>query len=191
MTALAMDISRESGDQRIAQAQAGSLDAFNELVRSHELQVYRICYRITREKEAAEDATQETFISAWKNIGRVSPESFRPWLFRIAINASKSQLRKRRQRDEASLDAVYERESEGPTPEQSSLRQALKNEVEVALSQIPSAQRDAIILWHHLGFNYGEIAQITGTSFGTVKSRLFRGRAHLSRLISREALIGN
>lgn len=188
MTALAVGLNAHSVDQRVLRAQSGDLDAFNELVLDYESLIYRLCYGVTRQKEVAEDAAQETFASAWRSIGRVSADSFRPWLCRIAINASKTQLRKRRHWAETTLDAVYDVEAYEPTPEQASLSTALRDELGAALSQLPGAQRDAIVLWHHAGFNYNEIAAITGSSAGTVKSRLFRGRQHLSRLLSRDML---
>ena len=188
MTTLALELTSATLDARVLRARDGDIDAFNELVRENERHVYSICYRMTGERTAAEDAAQEAFISAWRGISRVNPESFRPWLFRIAANAGKTQLRKRRRRPEANLDEVAELEADNPTPEAVVLRRAAREEITSALAQLPQDQRDAVLLWHEAGLDYQEIARVTRTSLGTVKSRLFRGRKHLSRLLSPRVL---
>jgi RNA polymerase sigma-70 factor, ECF subfamily len=188
MTTLALELTSGTMDTRVLRARDGDLEAFNELVRESERLVYSICYRITGERTSAEDAAQEAFISAWRSIARVKPDSFRPWLFRIATNAAKSQLRKLRRRAETDLEAVAEREAAEPTPESVVLRRAVRDEIGAALSQLSQGQRDAVLLWHQAGLDYQEIASATRTTLGTVKSRLYRGRKHLSRLLSPGAL---
>ena len=188
MTTLALEKAVTLVDSRVTRAQQGDMDAFNELVRETERVVFSICLRITGDRARAEDAAQDTYIAAWRNIGKVSADRFRPWLCRIAVNTSKSQLRKRQYRVETTLDCAATAEAPGPTPEQASLRRALRDEVAQALMQIPEDQRQAVVLWHQAGLNYQEIAEATRSSLGTVKSRLFRGRRHLSRVLSPQLL---
>ena len=90
----------------VESARAGELDAFNVLVDRYQGAVYTLCLRILGERGAAEDATQEAFLSAYRSMNRYEGGSFRSWLYRIAANESKDELRRRRRKDVAfSLDA--------------------------------------------------------------------------------------
>src|SRR5215212_4924381 len=90
--------------EQIAAAQRGSLGAFNDLVRTYEQRVFNLSYRMLGEREAAADATQETFLSAYKALDRFRGGSFKAWLLRIATNACYDQLRVLQRRPSQSLD---------------------------------------------------------------------------------------
>ncbi len=137
--------------------------------------------RIVRDRDIAEDAVQEAFFSAYRNLERFSGPSFRAWLTRIALNAAKDILRKRKRRpadpypeweDEAWQPPAPE--SEGP--EQVALLARQRAALAQAMDGITEDQRTAIVLFDVQGYDYAEIAELTGVSVGTVKSRIHRGR---------------
>src|SRR6476660_2531779 len=99
---------------QIAAAQRGSLGAFNDLVRAYEQRVFNLCYRMLGEREAAADATQETFLSAYRALDRFRGGSFKAWVLRIAANACYDQLRIRQRRPSQSLDHMLGAEDDTP-----------------------------------------------------------------------------
>jgi RNA polymerase sigma-70 factor (ECF subfamily) len=179
--------SDDSSDARlIAQAARGDLDAFNQLVDRYERLVFAVCLRLLRNRESAEDATQESFIRAFTALRQFQGASFRAWLARIATNYCYDLLRAGKRRPAESLDAqVVEAEpwwSSEPAPAdpaQQAAQRALAARLEAALGQLPEDQRLVVLLYDVHGYSYEEIAEATGTTLGTVKSRLSRARARL------------
>ncbi len=183
-------------------AQAGDLEAFNRLVASYEQRIYNLCYRMLGEAEAAADAAQDAFINAYRGMPRFRTPTgdnqtvvatFRTWLYRIAANTCYDALRLRKRRPSTSLDAMMDDSGEqdyaanfslahGLTsegPENSALRAELSREIQRGLEQLPDDQRLALILCDVQGFSYEEIATITTSSLGTVKSRISRARSRM------------
>lgn len=174
-------------EDRLRRARTGDLAAFNDLVVEHQALVFNLCLRQLGQRQAAEDAAQEAFISAWKNLAGLRG-AFRPWLLRIAANACTDELRRRTRRASSSLDlaleaGVPEPPDEGPLPETTTLQGELRREVEAALQTLPEEQRLAVILSDLNGLDYNEIAEVMKTSLGTVKSRIARGRARLREVL--------
>jgi RNA polymerase sigma-70 factor (ECF subfamily) len=172
-------------------ALAGELEAFNRLVELYQDYLFAMTVRIVREPVTAEDAVQEAFFSAYRNLARFSGRSFRAWLTRIAVNAARDILRKRKRRP-AGPYPEWEDESWQPPapasegPEQVALQQQQRATLARAMAAITDDQRTAIILYDVQGFDYGEIAGMTGVSTGTVKSRIHRGRLALRQLLAGE-----
>jgi len=180
-----------SADDRPLRAQRGDLRAFNELVVEYESLVYNVCYRILGQQQAAEDAAQDAFVSAWRNIGSFRGETFRPWLLRIAANLCRDELRRRGRRPSSSLDSALEAGVPEPPdralpPEEVTLNAELRTQLQSALDQLPEEQRTAVVLCDVEGLDYTEIAVVMNTSLGTVKSRIARGRLKLRELLKRE-----
>src|SRR2546423_1346647 len=130
----------------LARARRGDLDAFNELVLAHQDRVYGLCLRMLASPQAAEDAAQDTFISAWQNVARLRGDRFRPWLLRIAANLCLDRLRSKARRPTRSLevalaDGVPEPFDPAPPPEASVLTGELRGRLEAALTQLPPDQR--------------------------------------------------
>src|SRR5437773_5240183 len=88
----------------VLRARDGDLDAFNELVELHQRAAYNVCLRMLGGRMPAEDATQEAFISAFRNLRQFNGNSFRAWLMRIASNACTDELRRRQRRPALSMD---------------------------------------------------------------------------------------
>lgn len=140
--------------------------------------------RVVRDRDVAEDAVQEAFFSAYRNLDRFSGSSFRAWLTRIAINAAHDILRKRKRRPSEPYpqwedDAWQPPAPASDGPEQVSMAGAQRAAISRCLEGITDDQRAAIVLYDVQGFGYGEIASMTSVSVGTVKSRIHRGRLAL------------
>lgn len=178
-------------DNRIERAQSGDLAAFNELVVEYQSLVCNLCMRMLGQQQAAEDAAQEAFINAWRNIGSFRGESFRAWLLRIAGNLCRDELRRRGRRPSSSLDTALEAgmpdpPDEDPLPEDSALNTELRGSLEAALAELPEEQRTAIVLCDIEGLDYAEIAVVMKTSLGTVKSRIARARMRMREIMMRQ-----
>ncbi len=170
----------------IAATQRGEVPAFNQLVLTHQSMVYNLAYRILGDAEAAADASQDTFLSAFRAIKKFRGGSFKAWLLRIATNASYDQLRYKQRRPTSPLEALLV-ETDHPSsftdptegPEHYALRQELGRAIQAGLHTLPPDQRIALVLSDVQGLSYQEIAGVTRASLGTVRSRLSRGRAKL------------
>lgn len=183
--------------QLLRRARSGDLSAFNALVDLHQRLVYNLCLRMLGNRASAEDAAQETFISAFRHIDSCHGDRFRPWLLRIAANACTDEMRRRSRRPAISLDApspVDNTPLDPPDPaagpEDESMRSEQRREIAAALLRLPEDQRLAVVLCDVHGLPYDEIATATGASLGTVKSRIARGREKLRRELAARGTFG-
>jgi RNA polymerase sigma-70 factor (ECF subfamily) len=159
---------------------AGSQRAFTELVRRHEDRVFALGLRMLGNRSDALDATQEAFVSAFRQARSFRGDSsFGTWLYRIAINACKDLLRKRSRWGEPTEDAGADR----PTAEDLEGAVARRMDLAAALAQLPAEFRDPVVMHDLGGIPYEEIAKTTRTNIGTVKSRISRGRKRLAELL--------
>jgi len=170
----------------IAAARRGDTHSFNELVSHYQDMVYNVAYRILGDSQAAADASQDTFLSAYQAVGKFKGGSFKAWLLRIATNACYDQLRLQKRRPTSSLEAVYTDSDSSShfvngreSPEESALRHELGQTIQGGIGTLPAEQRVTLVLSDVQGLSYVEIALATGASVGTVKSRLSRARARL------------
>jgi RNA polymerase sigma-70 factor (ECF subfamily) len=172
--------------QAIQAAQEGNLSAFNRLVMAYQGMAYNVAYRILGDADAAADACQEAFLSAFRGIKKFRGGSFKSWILRIVTNACYDQLRYKGRRPSSSLEDVAENPDYSPKlvngherPEEYALRQELSDVIQLGIETLPADQRAVLVLSDVQGFSYQEIADITGISLGTVKSRLSRARTRL------------
>jgi RNA polymerase sigma-70 factor (ECF subfamily) len=191
--ALNMESGHADEEWLIERARRGELDAFNALVERYQVAIFNLCLRMLGRRDLAEDATQETFIAGYRGIGRLQGRHIGAWFLRIAANACYDELRRRGRRPASSLDAMmddtdtpFSPSSNDPGPEEQTLRAEARRDIERALLDLPSDQRLAVILCDVEGLRYDEIAEVTRSSLGTVKSRISRGRSKMRELLSRE-----
>jgi RNA polymerase sigma-70 factor (ECF subfamily) len=173
----------------IQASRQGDLDAFNRLVLNYQDMLYSQAYRMMGDPALAEDATQEAFISAYKNLGSYRGGSFKAWLLRIVTNASYDELRRQKRRPTTPLEPMDEDDEEiesphwladpGESPEEAAERTELGRALQRCLNNLPSDFRSVVILVDIQGMDYTEAAQTVGKPLGTVKSRLARGRLRL------------
>jgi len=170
----------------IASAQKGDARAFNQLVMLYQSMAYNVAYRILSDPDAAADATQDAFVSAFRAMRKFRGGSFKAWLLRIVTNACYDQLRIKQRRPADSLDNLpvdqdhvrYLRD-EAEAPDEFVERQELNLVIQAGIRMLPIEQRTVVVLSDIQGLSYQEVAEATGLSLGTVKSRLSRGRARL------------
>jgi RNA polymerase sigma factor (sigma-70 family) len=170
----------------IASARRGDARAFNQLVLLHQGMAYNVAYRILGDPDAAADATQDAFLSAFKAMRQFRGGSFKAWVLRIVTNACYDQLRSKRRRPADSLDDMPVEDDRleflrdpAEQPGEYVERRQLNQVIQGAILRLPPEQRMVLVLSDVQGLNYQEIAEATGLSLGTVKSRLSRGRARL------------
>jgi RNA polymerase sigma-70 factor (ECF subfamily) len=158
----------------------GDLDSFNRLVESYQRAVYNLALQMLGDRQAAEDASQEAFFSAWRGIGAFRGGSFKAWMLRITANVCRDHLRKRKPTSSLEeLSIEFEVSNSTESPEDYALRLDMRAQIQRGLASLPSEQRLAVVLSDIQGLSYEEIAQVMGCSLGTVRSRLSRGRARL------------
>jgi RNA polymerase sigma-70 factor, ECF subfamily len=164
--------------------------AFSELLRRYQSHVDRVLYHLAPDWDDRADLAQEVWIRVYRNVKRLQePAKFRGWLSRIATNLFYDELRKRkRHKSPLSLDAPLSMEdgevsweiaSEDPRPDDSLATSEFYHQLHVAIADLPEAFRTTIVLREIDGMAYEEIAEITGVSLGTVKSRIARARQRL------------
>jgi RNA polymerase sigma-70 factor (ECF subfamily) len=173
----------------IQAARSGELDAFNHLVLNYEGLAYNVALRTLGDPAAAADATQDAFISAYKNLKRFRGGSFKGWLLRIVVNACYDELRRQKRRPISALETKDESDEdgfsanwladEGELPEDFTLREELGDAIQECLRRLEVDFRTAIVLVDVQGLDYAEAANAIGKPLGTVKSRLARGRKRI------------
>ena len=169
-----------------ARFRQGDAEAFGRLVRLYQDRAFGLCVRLLEDREEARDATQETFLRAWRGRRSYRPKSpFPAWLAAIAANLCRDLLRHRGRWREEPLVVEQGHPNPGPlgADAQSSDRSLDQAELGVvlrtAIDALPVEFRMAIILRELEGLSYGDIARAMGCSLGTVRSRLFRARQAL------------
>lgn len=160
----------------------GDQSAFDALVRAHEDRVFSVCLRIMTSREAALDATQETFLTLFRKADRFTgTAAFSTWLYRVAVNTCYDQLRKekRRRADRLPehLDPVDRSAGDGFASVE------IRPDLEQALRRIPDDFRSAVILSDLEDLPISDIAEILQIPPGTAKSRIFRGRRLLADIL--------
>jgi RNA polymerase sigma-70 factor, ECF subfamily len=163
----------ERADDRelVERARAGDLDAFGELVSTYERRIASVLYRLLDDPRDVEEATQDVFVQAWRNLGRFRGHSqLFTWLYRIAVN--EALMRKRRKRHD--LQELDDRLAAAPDPEPG-LRELLVR----ALAALPFEHRAAVVLRDVEGLSNVEVAEALGISVAAAKSRIHRGRLQI------------
>ena len=159
----------------VRRAAAGDLDAFAELVRTTQADVWRFLRHLVDDDELAADLTQDTFMRVHRALPGFRGESrFRTWVFAIARNIAVDDRRRRRRRGpEVELTEQRSRTASDAAPP------GLGLELRSALDALPERQRSAFVLVEVFGLRYREASEVLATSEGTVKSRVFHARAAL------------
>ena len=157
---------------------------FEEIVEQYSDFVYNVAYRILNNQADAEDAVQETFISAYKNFFRFRGESaVSTWLYRIAVNASLMKLRKDRRKDYLTQTGYDDTQLvswiEGP--ESAALNTELREELEHGLAMLPPQLRSVVVIRDVQGLSNEEAAYALSTTVSSLKSKLHRGRVLLRK----------
>lgn len=204
MRSPAGDIDSESADDDpdlIARARAGEREAFDRLVERHLTRVWHVVWRIVRQREDAEDVTQEVFVSAYRALGGYRGEArFSTWLHRIAVTRAlnhldrKEEKMSRSRRDLEDLEAgpgprgvdIPGAGARVPSPLQALESRELMRRLSRCLQRLPAPWRAILSLRDVDSRSYEEIARLAGIAVGTVRSRLARARTALRDCLTGE-----
>ena len=186
---------RESDGELMARCKNGDMSAFDLIVRRYKTPLVNFAYRFTGDREAAEDLAQETFIRIYKNVNRYKENTagFRTWMYRIAANLCKNEIRNRRRHGLSSLEELLTDE-EGKRnyalmtdysqiPELLYEKKEQQMLIKQAIDRLPQNQRLAIIMVTYQNLRYDEIANALGCSVSAVKSLIHRARQNLKKYL--------
>ena len=161
---------------------AGDAAAFDELMRHHQDRVFGICLRMLRDRDAALDATQETFITVFRKADRFAGRSaFSTWLYRVAVNTCYDATRKAKRSRTESLPEHADPPDGRAIDDMAAVE--LRPDIEAALANLPEEFRSAVILSDLEGLALQTVADILDVPVGTIKSRVFRGRKLLAGIL--------
>jgi RNA polymerase sigma-70 factor (ECF subfamily) len=178
--------------QLVNRVRAGDTNAFNFLVLRYQNRVAALVARFIKDHQEVEDVTQEAFIKAYRALHLFRGESaFYTWLYRIAVNTAKNSLVARGRRPptsdldagEAELVEIGAPLHDQDTPEGSLATAALKAAVEKAIEELPEDLRTAFTLREFSGLSYEDITEVMNCPVGTVRSRIFRAREAIDKVI--------
>jgi len=175
----------------VAQVLAGDRDAFREVVERHSQTLFRLAYRMTGNEQDAEDVVQETFLRAYRQLNKFEARSsFSTWLYRIAVNCSLDQSRKRRQQDERQAtthpkmpDPLLALPSTDPSTERLVLSAEVRKKVEATLNELTEKEKAAFVLRHYEGMSIEEVARAMGLRANAAKNNIFRAVQKLRRAL--------
>lgn len=179
------DRRREAEDDwlLVQRVQAGDVERFDDLVRKYRERIWSVIYHLTSNREDAADLTQDAFLKAFQSINRFQGQSaFFTWLYRIAVNTTlnhlqKSKLRRffslEKIRDEAPVAGLLDQLADpGNSSDRAVCLGELQQKLNEAMQKLSIKHRTVVTLFEIDGLSHEEIAEITGTSVGTVRSRL-------------------
>lgn len=185
---------RDEEKSIIARVLAGDTEAFEALVLENQKQVYNLALRMTGSEEDANDIAQEAFIRAFRSLASFRGDSkFSVWLYRLTSNICLDFLRSRRRKKTVSMSwfaadddepAELEIPDERFSPHTELERRELRSAIQRALARLPDDMREVLLLREVGGLSYDEIAVSLSLEEGTVKSRIFRARKKLCKILS-------
>ncbi len=175
----------------IQSAVKGDLDAFNRLVLAYQELAFNLALRMLNDEDAAEDATQNAFLSAYRNLGSYRGGSFKAWVLRMVTNACYDDLRRRHRHpiqaleplnaeDDQEIDSPsWMQDKDAPDPHAALESAELEHAIQHCLENLPQEFRAVVVMVDLEGLDYDEVAEAAHTPLGTIKSRLARARFKL------------
>ena len=168
----------------ILRASGGDASAFNRLMEAHEGRMYAVALRMCGNREDAQDCLQEAMLRIYRSIGSFKGQSsFSTWAYRITMNTCLDELRRKKNKQNTSLDSLLEvgwtPSDDRNLPEKHAMQSELRSSLHAAIQELPEDMRSVIVLRDIHGMAYDEIAQALDVNVGTIKSRISRGREKL------------
>lgn len=178
----------DADHQAIERFLAGDASAFEELYHRYQPYVYNVVYGIVQNADDAWDVTQDVFLHVYDSLARFRGSSaFSTWLYRVAVNAAITFMRKQKRHLQVPLDAVREfRADIDAEPEQQATKAEAQQAVQQMLAQLPEQQRAVLVLRYFQQLSIEEIAEVMNASVAAVKVRLHRARNNFRRLFQKE-----
>ena len=170
----------------VTKARLGDADAFRALVECHSRPLFRLAFRMTGNQHDAEDVVQESFLRAWRQLGKFDERaSFGTWLYRIATNCSLDAMRSRKRRSNLAEveDPVLALPSGEPTPERVAMSGQVRERVAEAMDELSASERTAFVLRHFEGMRMEDVGRVLGCQPGAAKHSVFRAVQKLRRAL--------
>jgi RNA polymerase sigma-70 factor (ECF subfamily) len=183
---------RASDQLLVERVKAGDKHAFDLLVLKYQHRIIKLIMRYVRDPAEAMDVSQEAFLKAYRAIPNFRGDSaFYTWMYRIAINTAKNHLVASRRRPLEYAADISEPEDfewhaslqDADSPEEQAIGDDLRRSVEATIASLPEELRAALTLRELDGLTYDEISQVMDCPVGTVRSRIFRARQALDKII--------
>lgn len=177
----------------VSRCQGGEKQAFEILMQKYQRRIFHLIYRITQDADAVEPLAQEVFLKAYRSIGSFQGNSrFYTWLYRIAVNTCLSHVKRGTIEGSQADPHTISPDDQHPearivwpeSPEQQCLRNEFYQHLMASLEQLPEELHTTIVMREFMGLNYEEIAEVLDIPLGTVRSRIYRARAHLRDLLA-------
>jgi RNA polymerase sigma-70 factor (ECF subfamily) len=158
----------------------GDIEAFNELMEAHENRVFAICLRMLRDRDAALDATQDTFLTVFRKVDRYkATAAFSTWLYRVTVNTCYDHLRRQKRKQADRLPETHD--VPDPRSEDEFSAVDVRPQIEAALADLSPEFKAAVVLVDLQGMSIEQASDTLEVPTGTIKSRLFRARKQLSQ----------
>ena len=168
----------------VEQTLAGDTDAFRVLVERHSRALFRLAYRMTGNQQDAEDVVQESFLRAYRQLGRFDQRaSFGTWLYRIAANCALDLIRARKRRADLEPEEQPQIPAGDPGPDRLALSGEVRERVARALGTLSAVERTAFVMRHYEGLGIEEISQVLGVQANAAKHSVFRAVQKLRRAL--------
>jgi RNA polymerase sigma-70 factor (ECF subfamily) len=178
--------------EAVAQVRAGNPDAFRVLVERHSRAIFRLAYRMTGNEQDAEDAVQETFLRAFKQLRTFDGRSsFSTWIYRVCANCTIDSMRVRKKHEQkrarelegAETDLLAQQASRAPTAEQLTHSREINGMLGPAMEQLSVMERTAFVMRHYEGLGIEEIGRILEVQPNAAKHSVFRAIQKLRRAL--------
>lgn len=182
------NVHAEPDHKLLERYQSGERDAFTQLYERYKEKLYAYCFRLLRNEQDAEDAVHETFLKLSVGLDSLRhPAAFRTWLYRVARNEALMILRRSRGTTNVDPDTL----SDDANPLQILADKDIVHLVQHALGELNIAYRDVLMLREYEGMSYAEIAEVTGSTLDSVKSRIFKARKTMTEKLHSQFKGGN
>ena len=180
----------------VERASKGDPSAFNRLLERHEGRMYAVALRMCGNREDAQDCLQEAMLRIYRAIvGFKGQSSFGTWVYRITMNTCLDELRRKKNRQNTSLDSLLDMgwspSDDQNAPESHAMRAETRRALNAAIAELPEDMRAAVVLRDIQGFAYDDIARMLEINVGTIKSRISRGREKLREKLKENAELFN
>jgi len=195
-----LDIAMMHADNLITRAKEGDQNAQGKVVLLWYKRIYNFCYKFFLDHDLAMEVSQKTFISMCKNLPALQDNArFKAWLYKIAVNYCREEVRRKKGARSLSFDAVWSRDAEDSpqwestshnmdNPERQLQQRELSDVLQVALLELSNEQREVVIMKEYEGLKFREIAEVLNISENTAKSRMYYGLDGLRKILERKKI---
>jgi len=174
LDAATVDAATVEDEELVREARRGSVHAFEVLVGRHQDRVFRLAFRLTADRAAAQDIAQEALVAAWRGLPAFRGDaSFPTWLYRITQNAARNHVTRQRVHTQTTGEEPAAAEQQ---PERLTENKGRTAALHAAIAALPFDQRAALVLYQFEGLSYEQCAEVLGVSMSTVRGRIARAR---------------